>query len=105
MAFFNSYVSHYQRVFIEMGDRGTIGTMDAKWKQSLPSWPLLRPLVAHHCNVKVIGGCKRQNDTQHSAERGEEVLRAKKNLGEPGGAASESLCFELGEDIQQTSVF
>ena len=67
--------------------------------------PFFRPLVAHHCNVKVIGGCKRQNDTQHSAERGEEVLRAKKNLGEPGGAASETWCFELGEDIQQTSVF
>ena len=80
--------------------------MDANWKQSSPSWPLFfRPLVAHHCNVKVIGGCKRQNDTQHSAERGEEVLRAKKNLGEPGGAASETWCFELGEDIQQTSVF
>lgn len=44
----------------------------------------VRPLVPHHCNVKVEGGRKCQNDTQHSTERGEEVLLAKKNLGSAG---------------------
>ena len=69
----------------------------------------LRPLITHHCNVKVEGGRKRQNDTQHSTECGEEVLLAKKNLGsagQPKGAAgSDCVSQSWVKLVQKTSRF